>query len=134
MDCRTHAGIPAVDRCAGCAEPFCGQCLVDVRGRRYCASCKVMAASQQPGGFAAAPKIPCKEADDALKYAIIGIICFGIILGPIAIVKASKAKQLMAANPNLAGGGKATAALVIGIIVTVLNIVGIIARIATLPR
>ena len=41
--CRNQPSVPAVDRCAGCAEPFCANCLVDMNGRKYCGSCKVMA-------------------------------------------------------------------------------------------
>lgn len=74
--------------------------------------------------------LPCKEADDALKYAIIGLFCFGIILEPLAIIRALKAKKMIAANPRLTGSGKASAALIIGIIVFVLWVLGVIAQIA----
>ena len=77
-----------------------------------------------------AATIPCKEAKDALIYAIIGIFCFGIILEPIAISKALKAKKMMKMNPQLTGSGKATAALIIGIVGLVLWVLSIIARIA----
>src|SRR5256885_510760 len=127
MDCRNHPGVVASDRCAGCMEPFCPHCLVTVKGRRYCASCKVMALGSQTPVFEQVTQ-PCKEADEALKYAIIGIFCFGIILEPIAISKAVAARKMMAANPNLTGSGKATAALVIGIIGLVLWLVGMIAK------
>jgi len=76
--------------------------------------------------------IPCKEANDALTTAIIGIFCLGIILGPMAISKALKAKKMIETNPQLTGSGKATAALIIGIIVTVLTVLGLIARFATI--
>jgi hypothetical protein len=137
MQCRNHPDAAASDRCAGCMEPFCEQCLVTVRGRRYCSSCKVMAI----GGGAAVPGVrapaqvferatePCKEADEALKYAIIGLFCFGIILEPIAISKALKAKKMIAANPNLTGEGKANISIVIGIIGLLLWVVGIAARV-----
>ena len=139
MECRNHPGKTASDRCAGCMEPFCEQCLVNIRGRRYCSSCKVMAI----GGGAAAPggtktmqapvferaTEPCKEADEALKYAIIGLFCFGIILEPIAISKALQAKKLIAANPNLTGEGKANISIVIGIIGLLLWVVGIVSRV-----
>ena len=127
MECRNHPGTIASDRCAGCMEPFCPNCLVTVKGRRYCGSCKVMALGGQTPVFDKITE-PCKEADEALKYAIIGIFCFGIILEPIAISKAVAAKKMMAANPNLTGSGKATAALVIGIIGLVLWFVGMVAR------
>jgi hypothetical protein len=129
MECRNHAAAPATDRCAGCMEPFCPNCLVTVKGRSYCASCKVMAVREGAVVFDQLSE-ECKEANEALKYAIIGIFCLGIILEPIAISKALAAKKMMAANPNLTGSGKATAALVIGIIGLVLWLVGVIARVS----
>ena len=141
MECRNHPAVTAQDRCAGCMEPFCPNCLVTVKGRRYCGSCKVMALTGQKAGagVAAAPasKVVFEgateaspEANEALKYAIIGLFCFGIILEPIAIAKALQAKKMIAANPNLTGSGKATAALIIAIIGLILWVVGIFARIA----
>jgi hypothetical protein len=128
MDCKNHPGVAAVDRCAGCAEPFCGNCLVDVMGKRYCRDCKSMAVSATP--MAEGATMPCKEADEALKYAIIGIFCFGIILEPIALVKASKAKKMIALNPRLTGSGKVTATYIIASIALVLWLLGIAARVS----
>ena len=130
MQCTNHPESVAVGECAGCAEPFCGDCLVEIQGQQYCGSCKVMAVQGQPGAVEGA-MVPCPEANDALKYAIVGLFCFGIILEPIAIVKAMKAKKLMAMNPNLSGSGKATAALVIAVIGLVLWVLGLAARVAS---
>jgi len=58
--------------------------------------------------------------------AIIGIVFFGIILGPIAIFLATGAKRRIRENPELGGDGIATAGLVIGIIVTALSALGIL--------
>ena len=127
MECRNHPGASAADRCAGCQEPFCRNCLVTVKGRTYCASCKVMALSGQTPVFEQVTE-QCAEAGEALKYAIISIFCFGFILGPIAISKALAAKRIMAANPNLIGSGKANAALALGIIGLGLWLVSIIVR------
>ena len=39
--CRNHAEVgEGVRRCARCMNPFCGDCLVDIAGRPYCADCK----------------------------------------------------------------------------------------------
>ena len=73
--------------------------------------------------------IPCKEAGEALTYSIVGLFCFGIILEPIAISKALKAKKMIQLNPRLAGSGKVTAALIISIVGLLLWILGIIGRI-----
>lgn len=130
MECRNHPGTVAADRCAGCMEPFCSSCLVSVRGRKYCGSCKVMAVgSAGPTAVFEQATERCPEADEALKYAIIGLFCFGIILEPIAISKAMKAKRAIAMNPNLIGSGKANVAMVIAIIGLALWVVGIIARV-----
>jgi hypothetical protein len=72
--------------------------------------------------------LPCKQADEALKYAIIGIFCFGIILEPMAISRALKAKKMMEANPRLTGSGKANAALIIGVLTLILWVIGLIVR------
>jgi len=128
MECKNHPGVAVIDRCAGCAEAFCQNCLVEIGGQKYCASCKVMALEGRGGPVAAAATKPCEEADAALKYAIIGIFCFGIILEPMAISKALKAKSLINADRTLTGSGKATAALIIGIIGLLLWIAGLIVR------
>ncbi|MBL7220657.1 MAG: hypothetical protein ISS69_11130 [Phycisphaerae bacterium] len=128
MGCKNHPNVVAADRCAGCAESFCQDCLVDIGGQKYCGSCKVMALQGRP--VAAAATTPCKEADEALKYAIIGIFCFGIILEPMAIAKALKAKNLINASPNLTGSGKANAALIIGIVGLILWVLGLFMRIS----
>jgi hypothetical protein len=130
MQCKNHPNMPAIDRCAGCAEPFCPDCLVELQGQKYCGSCKVMAVQGQP--IIEEATMPCKQAGEALTYAIIGIFCLGIILEPMAIAKALKAKKMMEANPRLTGSGKATAALIIGIVSLVLWVIGIIARIAAI--
>jgi|SRR6266850_1162216 len=133
MECKNHPSVEAVDRCTGCAEPFCSDCLVEIRGQKYCGSCKVLAIQGQQIVVEEAT-IPCKEASEALKYAIISLFCFGIVLGPMAISKANKAKQMIALNPRLTGSGKATAAMIIGIVALVLWVIGIIARVSQSSR
>lgn len=133
MQCKNHPDVPALDRCAGCAEPFCNDCLVDIHGQKYCGSCKVMALKGQPAIIEEA-SIPCKEANEALTYAIIGIFCFGIILEPIALSKASKAKKMIDMNPRLLGSGKVTAARIIACIALVLWVIGIIVRVTSISK
>jgi uncharacterized Tic20 family protein len=78
--------------------------------------------------------IPCKEAKDALTHAIVSLFCFGIILGPMAISKGLKAKKMIEANPRLTGSGKATAAIIIGVVALVLWIIGIFAKVANIDK
>jgi hypothetical protein len=76
--------------------------------------------------------IPCKEANEALTFAIFGIFCFGIILEPVALMKASKAKKMIDLNPRLQGSGKVLAARIIASIALVLWILGIISRVSSI--
>jgi hypothetical protein len=48
----------------------------------------------------------------------------------MAIVKANKAKKMIALNPQLTGSGKAQAAMIIAIVALALWVLGIVARIA----
>ena len=132
MPCLNHPEVAATARCAGCAEDFCENCMVEINGQHYCGSCKVMAVTGQPQPEVAT--MPCKEAGEALTYAIFGLFCFGIILEPVAIVKAVKARKMLEANPQLTGSGKATAAMIIAIVGLVLWVVGLIVRIGTLGQ
>lgn len=133
QECKNHPGVNAVNRCTGCAEPFCENCLVTIHGQPYCGSCKVMAIQGLPP-IGVGPRRPCKEAGEALTYAIIGLFCCGIVFEPLAIGKALEAKRKIAANPQLTGAGKAQAALVVAIIALVLWGLGILARFAELSR
>jgi hypothetical protein len=120
----------AVGRCAGCAEEFCGNCLVNIQGQQYCGACKVMAlGGKMPVAAAAANEaasIPCPAAKEAVMLAIVGFLCFGFVLGPIAIVKALTAKKLIAADPRLQGAGMATAGLVLGIFSTFWGVINLL--------
>ena len=48
MWCSTHPDVRAADRCAACAEAFCTNCLVEIQGRKYCGSCKVITVQAPP--------------------------------------------------------------------------------------
>jgi len=128
MNCKNHLDIAAEERCVGCAEAYCPNCLVEIHGLKYCSSCKVLAIKGQP--MVEVATIPCKEAGEALTNAIIGLFCFGIILEPMAISKAMKAKRMIEMNPQLTGSGKANAALIIAIVGLILWILGIVARVS----
>ncbi|HVR39213.1 MAG TPA: hypothetical protein VMU84_08950 [Thermoanaerobaculia bacterium] len=95
-------------------EPFCANCLVTVKGRKHCSSCKVMVIGDRVPMVERATKL-CPEADEALKYAIIALFCLGIILGPVALSKASAARKLINADPSLLGSSQVTAATVMAI-------------------
>jgi hypothetical protein len=71
-------------------------------------------------------------AAEALKYALIGLICVGIILEPMAIARALKAKREIAADPLQTGEGKANAALIIAIVGLSLWVLGLVIRVASI--
>ncbi len=87
-----------------------------------------------PPPIAEEATIPCKEAKEALTYAIVGIFICGIILEPIALVKANEAKKLIDADPQLAGSGKVTAARIIAVAALILWVLGVFARIGGLSK
>ena len=98
--------------------PTCG----DIVSGSYCFRCRNLSAAADYTG----PKETHPEAKEALKYAIIGIFCVGMILGPMAIVKGTSAKKAIAMDPRYEGEGMATAAQIIGGIVCLLYVINIL--------
>jgi hypothetical protein len=78
------------------------------------------------GYYAGGGRSYADEARTAMIVSIIGIFCFGIILGPIGIVLGSGAKKNMRASGNMEGEGMATAAIVIGWIIVGIAAVGLL--------
>ena len=91
-------------------------------------------AAYRPAGFDRPTAAPDVEAGKALTYAIVGFFCLGIILGPIAISMASKGLSTLDQYPHADQSQRGTlnTARVIGIVVTVLSVLGCIIRLATL--
>jgi hypothetical protein len=127
MDCKNHGGTQAEDRCTGCAEPFCPNCLVDIRGQKYCGSCKIMAMEGQSVAGTKAGKL-CKEAKGALICAIVGHFFFGIVMGPAAVISALKAQKVIEKDPTLLGSGMAMIAIILGILDTIWFVLVIMLR------
>jgi hypothetical protein len=126
--CQTHPTVAAVDRCAGCAEPFCGNCLVELYGAHYCGSCKVMALKGQP--MPEIGNVPCKEATTALTMSIISLFLLfcplhliPAILAGASLAQAQKAAQLFNVDPRLIGKERMRAARIIGVIAIILAVI-----------
>lgn len=131
--CQTHPTVAAIDRCAGCAEPFCGNCMVELYGQRYCGSCKVMALKDQP--LPELGEVPCKEATTAMTMAIISlflVFCpiIGLVLAIVAFVQGQKAAQLFAADPMLSGKERLRAARIIAACSLLLSVVVLFIEVA----
>jgi hypothetical protein len=131
MQCRNHPEVTAIDRCSGCAEPFCYNCLIDIKGQKYCGSCKVLALEGQAPPIE--PTVPSKWAGEALTYAILSPFCFGVIFGPLAIQRAIRAKNEMKGDPRISGWGKANAAIVIGLVGTLIWALGLYTKFSENP-
>jgi hypothetical protein len=67
------------------------------------------------------------EAQTAMIVAIIGIFCFGIVLGPVGLGLGISARRKMRASGNMQGEGMAIAAIVIGSIIVGLMVLGVVA-------
>ncbi|HKR13635.1 MAG TPA: DUF4190 domain-containing protein [Pyrinomonadaceae bacterium] len=104
----TATAAPRPARQLNPGESYCPICGDVVSG--VCFRCRQPIA----GGEFSGVKETAPEAKEALKFAIIGLFCFGIILGPLAIVKGASAKRTIAMDPRYEGEGIATAAQIIG--------------------
>ncbi len=124
MNCHLHPEVQAATTCVGCAEAFCENCFISLGGQDYCAVCKTMAVS--PGMAPAAGT--CKEARDALLLSLAGFLCVGVVLEPIALYKATKARALLKNDPSLSGKGVADAALFLSVCGLLLGVLGLVSR------
>lgn len=129
-DCGQKAGGCASPECRGedlKACPYCAEKIKKTAVKcRYCG--QILDQELKVTLEAGQPKGDVKEAKDALIYSLIGLFCFGFILGPIAIAKGSKALNIIRDDPGYTGKGKATAGIVIGIIDIVGWLLGLIIR------
>jgi hypothetical protein len=94
-------------------------------GAPICPSCKLITS---PDGIYHGPKINAPGAVQSLVYGIVGLVFCQIILGPIAISKASSARRAMAADPTLGGEGLATAGMVMGVIDLIVFVIVLFVR------
>jgi len=113
VECKNHQGVGAFARCAECMGDFCADCLIEISGEHIWRRCGARMIQEDT-------TIACKEASNALKFALVGLLVIGIVLEPIAIVKALRAKKMIAADGRLRGSGTANAGLVIAIIYLVM--------------
>ncbi len=129
MYCFHHTGTLATDRCRGCAELFCSDCLVEVGGVHYCDSCKCIAIDDPPVYHQAMGlSDEAKKAAGSAAFAMtIGL--FACIIGlPLAIAAISfgaKGMRETREDPRKTGFGLALGSILIGILVIALSVVGV---------
>ncbi len=80
---------------------------------------------QQPG-FGQVPQQKSSNATTSLVLGIVSILCCGLLAGIPAIYFASQAEKEFALNPALGGQGNAKAGKILGIIGSVLSVLGFI--------
>jgi hypothetical protein len=82
-------------------------------GTPLCPACHAITS---PDGIYHGPRINAPGAVASLVLGIVGLFVCQIVLGPLAIWQAGKARQAMAQDPSLGGEGLATAGKIMGII------------------
>src|SRR5262245_44228671 len=121
-----HAPLPRLDAPPPGAPPP-GPVTTAPPGMVYCAHCgRLVSAARSVCSYCRAVTNPhvrdrasgasAPGAVAALVYGLIGLFICGVIFGPIALIKSAEARQAIAQDPTLDGGGLATAGLVLGII------------------
>jgi RNA polymerase subunit RPABC4/transcription elongation factor Spt4 len=145
--------IAKCDRCSSIYHNSCWEekegcntksCLSGRVGCKFCGTliksdaviCKNCGRDQSSGEmFNSVVPGPLPDASNALIWAIVGLFCCGIILGPVAISKGNDAKRVCDDFPGMyTNRGKAEAAVVIGWIALGLNILGLIMKIGSLGK
>lgn len=129
LDAAVPGGAPVVPvaPAVGPGLMICPRCSVAIAlGTQICPACRAITS---PDGIYHGLKANAPGAVKSLVLGIIGLFVCGVILGPIAISEANKAKQGMAADPSLGGEGLATAGKVLGILALIVWGIGLIYRV-----
>ena len=124
MKCINHLEVDAVGTCIKCGKGLCIDCKREIAGRILCQVCADEILTQKTPPATAVLK---EEAPGALLALILSIVGFffsplAIVLGPIAIHYANKAKTALKQRPEMNGGNMATAGYIIGIIDIVIGV------------
>ena len=116
--------MEAIGACVRCGKGLCIDCKREIAGRILCQGCADEILTQKTPPATAVIK---EEAPGALLALILSIVGFffsplAIVLGPITIHYANKAKTELKQRPELNGRSMATAGFIIGIIDIVIGV------------
>jgi hypothetical protein len=134
MKCINHYDIDAVGVCVRCGKGLCIDCKRELGGKIHCQTCADEIFTQKTAPPVTSPR---PEAPGALVSLILSIVGFffwplGIVLGPIALHYANKAKAELRKHPEMGGGSMATAGFIIGIIATILGVIFVLVIIVSI--
>ncbi len=82
--------------------------------------------SPAPGAAYVGPRTTNKRARNSLILGIVAFFCFGVLLGPAAVVEGVKARREIANSAVEEGDGLALAGIICGAIAAVLSVLGIV--------
>lgn len=107
--CLNHPGVMSLRKCDRCHLPFCEDCLVTIGGQTLCAGCKLLALRdlRRRGGNGVA------EANSVLITALVGLVIFQLILGPMSLARSLALLRRYREVPDWPGRTKARAAAII---------------------
>src|SRR3569833_2208040 len=87
--CMCHPHTDTTFGCSRCGRAFCGSCLTTLRGQWLCGYCKGILVHELSRG-----RIDLdRRASESLSFALIGLVCLGPILEPIALFRSVGALQ-----------------------------------------
>ncbi len=122
MNCTYHPDKEADGVCSSCGRPFCRACMVESAGKSYCRPCAATAIGQNRQGAS-----DMAVGAIILSAASIGLCGFtaipGMILGFIELGRIKRGE-----SPE-AGRGMAKAAAIIGVVMTALMMLAILATV-----
>jgi predicted RNA-binding Zn-ribbon protein involved in translation (DUF1610 family) len=110
------------------ACPYCGEMIL--AAAQKCRHCNTMLTGPNAGkglvGSRSAAKGPTGDGRKALIYGLIGLLCFGVILGPVAIYYGNRARS------SDEDRGLGTAGMILGVIDLLLFVVFLFAKMASM--
>lgn len=120
--CTQHPDRAVLAWCDQCGRPSCSDCTLELFDQYLCPVCKTRAVSEVSRGAVQ------QDALRAVVIASVGVLAFGLILGPYAIVRARMAARSLERTPWLRGWWHVRATYFIGALALIQGLIGLAAR------